>query len=59
MRSQKIRVTFSAGISLIDGQSDADGVIKAAEASLAAAKRRGRNRVVSGDPGPIEMETLS
>ncbi|MEZ0262316.1 MAG: diguanylate cyclase [Alphaproteobacteria bacterium] len=58
VRSQKIRVTFSAGISLIDGQADADGVIKAAEAALAAAKRRGRNRIVAGDPGPIEMEEL-
>jgi diguanylate cyclase (GGDEF)-like protein len=58
VRSQKIRVTFSAGISLIDGQQDADSVIKAAETALAAAKRRGRNRVVSGDPGPIEMEEL-
>jgi len=58
VRAQKIRVTFSAGISLIDGQSDADAVIKAAEKALAAAKRRGRNRIVSGDPGPIEMEEL-
>jgi diguanylate cyclase (GGDEF)-like protein len=58
VRSRKIRVTFSAGISLIDGEADADAVIKAAEAALAAAKRRGRNRVIAGDPGPAEMETL-
>lgn len=43
----KIRVTFSAGITLVDGARSEDAIIKAAEEALYQAKKRGRNQVVS------------
>lgn len=47
VRQQKIRVTFSGGVTLIDGSKSDDDVIKAAEEALYQAKQKGRNQVVS------------
>ena len=47
VRQQKVRVTFSAGLTLVDGSRSDDDVIKATEEALYQAKKRGRNRVVS------------
>jgi diguanylate cyclase (GGDEF)-like protein len=47
VRQQKVRVTFSGGVTLIDGSKSDDDVIKAAEEALYQAKQKGRNQVVS------------
>ena len=45
--SGKLRIRFSAGVAALSGQEDTETLLKRADAALYAAKRAGRNRVLT------------
>lgn len=58
---QAIPVTMSVGVSITDGQSDADvhALLQKADIALYEAKRGGRNRVVFSDSRQLELAGAS